>query len=95
VFFFLFQLAHKSCFCFNVCTVCLFIVYHLVFKPMNPKVAADIQSYFHFKRLCLNVCETAFSLLLYSAGHGETVWLLQVNTQVRCELEEGRVNSRR
>jgi len=21
-------------------------------------------------------------------GHGQTVWLLQVNTQARCELEE-------
>jgi hypothetical protein len=93
---FLFHLAHKICFCFYVCTVCLLAVYHLALKSINPKVAADIQSYFYFNvyacmyvgQLFPFVCEE-----LHSVGHEWTVWLLQVNTQVICELEEGRVKS--
>jgi hypothetical protein len=71
-------------------------VCHLALKPINPKVAADIHSYFYFNvyacmyvgQLFAFVCEE-----LHSVGRRRTVCLLQVNTQVRCELEEGRVKS--
>jgi len=80
-----------------LCMYCrLLAVYHLALKPINPKVAADIQSYFYFNVYACMYVGQLFSFVceeLYSVGHGRTVWLLQVNTLAGCELEEQRVKS--
>lgn len=47
-----------------VYVLCVFLLYHLALKPINPKVPADIQSYFDFNVYACMYVEQLFFFLL-------------------------------